>query len=40
MRRTTTTALAAALLATGVTPVFLTAPASAAVAKPVSYTHL
>ncbi|MFJ8468129.1 FG-GAP and VCBS repeat-containing protein [Streptomyces swartbergensis] len=33
MRRSTTTALAAALLATGVTPVFLTGPASAAVAK-------
>ncbi|MFF9806517.1 FG-GAP and VCBS repeat-containing protein [Streptomyces coeruleorubidus] len=33
MRRSTTTALVAALLATGVTPVFLTGPASAAVAK-------
>jgi hypothetical protein len=32
MRRSTTTALVAALLATGVTPVFLTGPASAAVA--------
>jgi hypothetical protein len=33
MRRSTTAALAAALLATGVTPVFLTGPASAAVAR-------
>ncbi|MFC9506146.1 FG-GAP-like repeat-containing protein [Streptomyces sp. NPDC057002] len=33
MRRSTTTALVATLLATGVTPVFLTAPASAAPAK-------
>jgi hypothetical protein len=33
MRRSATTALAAVLLATGVTPVFLTGPASAAVAK-------
>ncbi|MYS91187.1 MULTISPECIES: FG-GAP and VCBS repeat-containing protein [Streptomyces] len=33
MRRPTTTALVAALLATGVTPVFLSGPASAAVAR-------
>ncbi|MEU1316298.1 FG-GAP and VCBS repeat-containing protein [Streptomyces tibetensis] len=33
MRRSTTTALVAALLATGITPVFLTGPAAAAVAK-------
>ncbi|MET9818816.1 FG-GAP and VCBS repeat-containing protein [Streptomyces sp. NPDC006355] len=33
MRRTTTTALAAALLATGISPVLLTAPAAAAVAR-------
>ncbi|MGX1562490.1 VCBS repeat-containing protein [Streptomyces sp. NPDC055506] len=33
MRRSTTTALVATLLATGLTPVFLTAPASAAPAK-------